>query len=329
MPHALLQLGEIAYFIVLPVLLLIGIGFVVQRKLGLDMPTLARVNFYLVVPGMVYFAVVSSTLRVGDVATAVGFTLLAMAVWAGLTYAVAAIRRIPMDQRRAMVMSSIFYNSGNYGLPLQELAFRGVRPGASAEAVGIQVFVMIVQNFTSFTLGILLAAGEVREGQWKRNLVHILKFPPIYALSAALLTILLRRTLGEGSETAARWLQPFWDVVVYAKSGFIAIALATLGAQLALVRRGKTYYPVTTSVALRLLAGPAVGLALIWALGLEGLIAQVLLISTSVPTSVNCLLLCIEFDNHPDFLARSVFYSTLLSPITVTLTILLAHSGWI
>src|SRR5690606_22244802 len=107
------------------------------------------------------------------------------------------------------------------------------------------------------------------------------------------------------------------------------IALATLGAQLALVRRGSVQHPVTTTVMLRLLGGPAVGVALIWLLGLDGLIAQVLLISTAMPTSVNCLLLCLEFDNHPDFVARSVFYSTVLSPLPVTLTILLAQSGWI
>jgi len=57
------------------------------------------------------------------------------------------------------------------------------------------------------------------------------------------------------------------------------------------------------------------------------MVAQVLLISTSTPTAVNCMLICMEFDNHPDFVARTVFYSTLLSPFTVTLAILLAHSG--
>lgn len=320
------QLAEIAWFIVLPVLLLMALGFVVQRKLGLDMPTLARLNFYVVVPGMIYFAVVSSTLRVGDVGVAVGFSLLFMAVIGGVTYAVAAVRAVPMDQRRAMVMGTIFYNSGNYGLPLQELAFRPV--GLSAEAVAIQVFTMVVQNFTSFTIGVVLAAGEVREGQWRRNLLQVAKFPPLYTLAAALLTIAVRNaTTPREAGGAAVWLQPFWDVVVYAKGGFIAVALVTLGAQLALVRTGHNRYPVASSVALRLVGGPMIGLGLVWLLGLEGLIAQVLLISTAMPTSVNCLLICIEFDNHPDFVARTVFHSTLLSPITVTLTILLAQSG--
>jgi hypothetical protein len=39
------------------------------------------------------------------------------------------------------------------------------------------------------------------------------------------------------------------------------------------------------------------------------------------------MMLCLEFDNHPDFAARAVFYSTLLSPVTVTGVIFLAQSG--
>ena len=54
------QLGEIFYYIVLPILLLAGIGYLIQRRLGLDMPTLTRLNFYYVMPGMTYFAILTS-----------------------------------------------------------------------------------------------------------------------------------------------------------------------------------------------------------------------------------------------------------------------------
>jgi hypothetical protein len=41
------------------------------------------------------------------------------------------------------------------------------------------------------------------------------------------------------------------------------------------------------------------------------------------------MLLCLEFDNHPEFAARAVFTSTMASPITVTLVIFVAQSGWL
>lgn len=317
---------HIAWFIVTPVMILAGLGFVIQKKFGLHMPTMVRLNFYVAVPGIVLFAIIGSDLSAGDVGQVIGFTLAAMCVWAVLTYTVARIRGVPKDQRRAMLMTSLFYNSGNFGLPVQELAFRNT-PFGSAGATGLQVFVLIVQNISTFSLGVLLAAGDLHDGRWKKNLMQVVRFPPIYALSIGLITVLVRRALGEQAEDVAKAIRPVWDAIEYAKNGFVVIALVTLGAQLAVVERGKGKGPVATSVFLRLVMGPVVGFILLKLLGWTGPIAQVMLISTAMPTAVNCLLLCMEFDNHPAYVARSVFYSTLLSPITVTLTILLAQSG--
>jgi predicted permease len=82
-----------------------------------------------------------------------------------------------------------------------------------------------------------------------------------------------------------------------------------------------------------------VGLGLIYALmalaaatgwfALTPRLAQLMLIASSTPTAVNCMLLCLEFDNHPEFAARAVFTSTMASPITVTLVIFVAQSGWL
>ena len=71
---------RVGWFIILPVMFLVGLGFLIQKRLGLDMPTLIRLNFYVVVPGMIYFAVVDSRLSAGDMGKMVGFTLGAMCV---------------------------------------------------------------------------------------------------------------------------------------------------------------------------------------------------------------------------------------------------------
>jgi predicted permease len=140
----------------------------------------------------------------------------------------------------------------------------------------------------------------------------------------------VRHLLGpEHAATAGEILQPVWQAIQYIRDAFVAVALVTLGAQVALLKDTMNKYPVALSVCIRLLVGPAVGLGLIWLFGLHGLLAQVLLISTATPSAVNTMLLCLQFDNHPDFAARAVVYSTLLSPITVTLVIFLAKSGMI
>lgn len=321
------QLGHVFYFIVLPVLLLAGIGFVLQRKFTLEMRTLRYLNFYFTIPCVIYASVVTARVTPGDVGTVVLFGLAMMASAGSLTWFVAVLRGVPRHHRNAMLMTVIFMNSGNFGLPLQSLAFR--RLGLGAEARSLQAFAMITQNFTTFTLGILLAAGGgKRDSHWKQNLVHILKFPPIYALIAGILTVQIRTWIGAGSaDEVLAALRPFWDVIRHIQHAFIPLALCTLGAQLALVRTGGKTYPITLSVVLRLLAAPAIGVGMVYLFGLKGFLAQMLLISTSYPTAVNCMMLCLEFDNHPDFAARTVFYSTLLSPITVTAVIFLAQSG--
>lgn len=324
--HPAVQLGRIFHGIVLPILLLAGIGFLLQRRLGLDRTTLRRLNFYFVMPAMVYYAVVTSDLSAGRVFSVVGFALGVVAVMGLLTWVAARLRGVPADLRRPLLMSTILHNSGNFGLPLQELAFSA--QGYGADALGLQAFVMITQNLLTFTVGVLLAAWGRRGADWRRNLAHIARFPPVYALAAALLTVQIRGWLGADSALGAA-LAPLWEVVVRVKGAFVALALLTLGAQLALVARRNHNYPVGMSVFLRLVCGPLVGLAVIYLTGLRGFLAQAMLIASSTPTAVNAMLLCLEFDNHPDYLARAVFYSTLLSPVTVTLTIFVAQGGFL
>lgn len=329
------QLGEIFYFIVLPLLILVGIGYTIQRAFSLDMLTLRRLNFYFVTPGVIYCSLIEADLRGGDVAVVVAFALVFQLVLGGLTYLTALVRRVPRDLRNTMVMTTICYNSGNFGLPLQDLAFRS--SGLSAFARSQQVFVMAVQNFCNFTVGILLAAGG-KKHSWRRNLGHILRLPPVWVILAAVATLALREAVS--GQTWLGWaVKPFWDALQYVSKAFIGVALLTLGAQLATVRPGHfeadksapagppKKYPVVWSVALRLLVGPLAAVGLIYAFGLTGLMAQVMLISSASPTAINCMLICLEFDNHPDFAAKAVLYSTLLSPVTVTLTVFVAQSS--
>jgi hypothetical protein len=318
------QLGRIFYTVVLPILLVVGLGFLLQRKLGLDMPTLSRLNFYFVVPAMAYFSLVTSKARLSDGLVAVGFSLAVVVVLAAVTQVVAMVRKVPVDLRRAMFMTTLYYNSGNYGLPLQELAFR--RMSLASEAQALQVFVMMTQSFLGSTLGVLLASGG-QGGGWRKSLGHVLRMPPVWALVAAIVTINVRNALGGAAGPVGEALGPFWTALEYVKGAFYAVALGTLGAQLALVRKAAGGYPVRLSVILRLLVAPAVGLGLVYLFGLRGLNAQVLLISTATPTAVNCMLLCLHFDNHPEYATRAVLYSTLISPLTITGVIFLAQSG--
>ena len=320
------QFWHIFYTIVLPVLLLAGIGWVIQRRAGLDMTTLKRLNFHLVIPVIIYYSLVTSSLNWRTAGAVVVFTVAMVAAQSALSFLVGWMRRVPPDVRGVLMMTTMSYNSGNFGMPLQDMAFSGA--GLGDTAMLYQAIVMITQNLSNFTWGIFVLAGGRKGMALKDTLAHIAVFPPIWAMFAGLATIQIRSWLGpDTSGLLAEQLAPVWQVLLYIKNAFIAVALCTLGAQLATVTRAGNKYPVSVSVILRLLVGPAIGLAMVYAFGLTGFLAQVMLISTTSPTAVNCMLLSMEFDNHPDYAARAVFYSTLLSPVTVTLVIYLAQGG--
>jgi len=58
------QLGTIFHHVVLPILLLAGIGWALQRRFGLHMETLRRLNFHFVMPAMIYYSILTSPLTV-------------------------------------------------------------------------------------------------------------------------------------------------------------------------------------------------------------------------------------------------------------------------
>ncbi|MDP6353693.1 MAG: AEC family transporter [Planctomycetota bacterium] len=337
----LLQLGEIFYFILLPVLLLAGIGYTIQKRLGLDMPTLTRLNFHLVMPGIVYFSLVTSNLDSTAVIQVVVFGVLYIVCMALLSRGVQIVLGTEKEQRDSVMLASMFHNAGNFGLPVQELAFR--QSGLHGEAVLLQSFVVIVHNVIGFTAGVFFAARG-KGGNWRGHLSQIVKFPPLYAVVAGILTIQARALLGEHAVEAARYLAPFWDTVVHTRSAFAAVALVTIGAQLACIRPGMepgdsasdspravetTQGNPSLCVLLRLVAGPLVGLALILAMGLEPFIAKVMFINTAGPASLSIMLLCLQFDNYPDMQSRVVLWSTLLAPFSVTVVIYLVQSGMV
>ncbi len=114
--------------------------------------------------------------------------------------------------------------------------------------------------------------------------------------------------------------------ISYISNALIAIALLTLGAQIAHIRVSFAYLPLYLSMFFRLLMGPAIALAGLWLAGVDGIVAQALLISTAMPTSVNSSIIAQEYNNEPEFAAQTVIGSTLLSSFTLTIVIYIALS---
>jgi len=304
---------------ILPIFLLIGLGFVLDRKFHLQITTLTKINFYLFVPSFTFTYLYVTDIRI-DAVKAFLITILIMITNYVLSYLIAKARKYPDSLKYAFQNSIMFYNSGNIGIPLVTLVFStgiylvGDETPWLTLALSIQIMILVVQNITVNTIG-FINAGRASLSI-RQAILNVFRMPTVYMVPLAFLLKLLPYDI--------RAL-PVWPVLNYARNGLVPIALITLGVQLSKSQIKLGNSDVYLAAAARLIVGPLLALAFIRLFGLEGLTAQVLLISASVPTAVNSALIAVESDNHPDFATQVVIVTTVLSALTMTATIYLAN----
>ena len=172
--------------------------------------------------------------------------------------------------------------------------------------------VLTTQNLVSYTLGMLLASkGKV---SFKESIKRTIRYPLVYLVIIALL---LRRF------QIPVWY-PVWISIEKIASALVPVALITLGAQLAKIRLASGIFDVIISSFCRLILGPLIAFGLIKIFHFDVLTAQVLLVSSSMPSAVTTALIAIELNNEPQFASQAVLFSTLISSITVSFIIYLA-----
>ncbi|GIP65510.1 transporter [Virgibacillus pantothenticus] len=290
--------------VILPVFMIMGIGFFLQRKFDLDLQTLARLNIYFLVPGFIFVKLYDTTFSGQLLLQILVFFILLIVI----LYIIATIttRLIGFDKGKATTFSNsiLFFNSGNYGVPVNDLVFK-----SDPLAMSIQVIILTFQNILLFSYGIF-SLQSIQIGKL-RALLSYFKMPVLYAMLAGILL-----NITEVSIPSFVWVP-----ANYIADAMVAMALLTLGAQVAQLRLSAVLPTVYVSLALRLVLGPLVALGIIFLLQMDGLVAQALFIASAMPTAVNSSVIAQEYNNHPTFAAQIVLFSTVFSTITVTAVI--------
>lgn len=287
--------------ILLPILVLTGCGWALDRVFRLELGTLVKLNFYLFVPCFLFHEVVRSSLQAGFAVRVMVFTGCILASMFLLSAVVARVAGYAQAQRRALQLATMFYNSGNYGVPLMALAFPTTGPV-------LQVFVVLTQNIGMFTVGLFLASGSGQTG-WRSVLPMLKQISPW--------TVVLALGVKAYGLPVMEW-RWFWVPVEYIHNGLVGFALVTLGVQLSQTRVRQNVRHLSWALAVRLIGGPVVAALLCGIFGFRGEEAVVMIISAAFPTAVNTALLAHEFNADSDFAAAVVLYSTLASMFTVT-----------
>jgi predicted permease len=304
---------------ILPLVLIIIIGFLLSKKFNLDVNTLSKINFYIYVPFFIFMQIYSTQLPRDILKILVFVTVLAITN-AVITTIISKVRRYDEGFKNAFTNSIMFYNSGNIGIPLITLIFssgtfliNGKTPYLTV-ALTTQIVVLIVQNISTNTIGFFNAGkGNMR---WQDSVKSILKMPTIYMIPLAFILKTLPFRLED---------MPIWPGLIYIQNGLISFALITLGAQLSKTKLSFTNIDVYISNFTRLLGGPLIAFFILKVIGITGVTAQTLMISSAIPTAVNTALIAVERNNHAEFASLAVMTSTLLSSITLVFVVFVSR----
>ncbi len=313
--------GELFAEVFVPIMLVAGFGFVLDRVFRLDLRSLVKLNIYLFVPCFVFVRVVSVDMEGGEALRIELFTAAMVGLLGVMSSLASRVMGLGAAGRKSLQLGTMFYNCGNWGIPLMGLAF-----GAAGEAV--QVFVLMTMNVSTFTLGLALASThgeeaerergvlvEARVPRWRR-LLPVLRQPALYGVGAGLVV----RSL----EVPVRDIGPLWEPLEVVASGLVPLALVTLGVQMSQTVPPRVGGRLSVALVLKLLVAPGLAVPLVWAFGFEGVTAAVLILGTGAPAAVNTALLAHEFGADSQFATAAVFYSTVLGLVTsaVILTVL-------
>jgi predicted permease len=275
--------------IILPVFVVILVGYFYARRVKPDMAVVNRISMTILAPALIFSALASKDfdlaanrlLMVGSVGVVLGSGLLAWPF----------VRLLHVDYR-TFVPPMMFNNCGNIGLPLAALAYGS--PGFSA-----MVALFSISNLLQFTLGTWLMDHRARFGSLLRN-------PMVWSTIAGF--------------AFALWHPPMpqWIGVSIKMIGdaLIPMMLLSLGVRLYEVRWSGWHIGVIGGLVCPL-TGLAMALLLAPLLGLDAWQRGLLVLFGSLPPAVLNFMVAEQYRQEPAKVASIVLIGNTMSVVFV------------
>ena len=290
-----------------PIVMLIGAGWWLQPKLALDLTSLNRLIVQVVLPAFFVHYLSTSAVPAAAAWSTAWFTALQFIGLTGVGWLIASTFGFRGAVPVVVGLATALSNSGNFGIPLAELAF-------GADMILHQAVIVSVQSIFVFTLAPILLLGG--SDGWRTGLRSLKS--PIYA--AIIIGLALNASGITLPSLAASPLAMLGSL-------YTPLALFTLGAQLATSKGRVLTKPVTVSTILKLAVAPvATGLALI-PLGFEPTLASLLVATAAAPVGVTLAIVAMQVEREVELATSLVVVTTLLSPATVTLCVFWLRMG--
>ncbi|MFQ5921509.1 MAG: AEC family transporter [Anaerolineales bacterium] len=293
------QLLELFVNNILPILLVASIGFLLQKLLRIDPRPLSQITFYVLSPALVFTLLVSAGIEGSQVLSMMAFAAAVVLLTAGVSYALARTFGLGSKRGAAFLLTATFMNAGNYGLSLNKFAFGNL--GLALASIYFVASLMMTNS-----LGVYIAS--VGGGSARQAFKGLAKVPAVYAIPLAMAIRALDFALP----------LPISRPLELLSLATIPAMLLLLGMQIARAGLPPHRKLLSASVAIKLLAAPAIALLISPLFGLEGLVRDVGILQSAMPTAVMTTIIAIEYDAEAAFVTGAVLVTTLLSPFTLT-----------
>ncbi len=287
---------------ILPIFIVAGVGFLLARHLDASVRTLSTITFNALSPCLVFNQLVTAKIS-GSESGRIALFCILLTVTIG---ALARLAAIPLRLDRSMLSNFLlvvmFSNSGNYALPVVLFAF-------GRDALAFATVYFVTSAILVYTAGVLVAASGRRS--MRSAMLGVVRVPAIYALVAAAIVV------ATGMTVPLAVMRP----IGLLSDAAIPVMLLVLGMQLERATAPTHPSAVAVAVVLSLVIAPVVAFGLTAALGLAGAARQAAIVEASMPAAVVTTVLALEFDLDAAFSTSVVFFTTILSPITLVLLI--------
>lgn len=282
--------------VIIPVFLIVAVGYGYGRRARPDLTTFNRVVLDVMTPVLVYTALAGKDFQLREQ----GLLLGAGAALILLTGLVAwLISRVTDTSARSLVPVVMFTNCGNMGLPLALLAFG---PAGFGAAVGL----FSISNLIHFSLGARVTSAHASTRE--------LLLSPLMIASAL------------GFASAATGVRPP-DVIFTGMKmlgePMLPLMLFSLGARLTQLHRADVPRGLLGAFA-RPLVGLAVALPLASLLHLEGMARGQLLLFAALPPAVMQFMLAERYRQEPQRVAAMILLGNALAIVFVPIGLALS-----
>ena len=294
---------DIAYEVIAPIFIIVGLGVWYKRRYHADDKALADLLFYIFVPALMLDGLAKTEFDAAHLTkTAILLTTLSLILML-ISWLVARVLKLDRRIASAFMLTVVFMNAANYGLPVNEFAFG--EQGHDYTLIFITVATILMN-----TLGVFLASwGSVSVRQ---AAVNVLKVPLVYATFIGIALNVSHTQLPTPADRSLTLLS----------EAAIPVMLVLLGFQLSSLEINGQLRPVLVASGLRLILSPILAVGLAAVLGMQGTLGNVMIVEAGMPAAVFTGVLAAKYDSDAPFTTAVILVSTLTS--IVTLSILLS-----